>query len=98
MPIFAEMMIGDSVAVVGSLVFAFGAWCVRVELRLNKERQSALALDAALHELRRETKAASDDLHHHGEMLASIKASVDFMALGLRDMTFRLERLGERTL
>ena len=71
---------------------------MRVELRLNKERQALVALESALSELRRESKATADDLHYHGEMLAAIKASVDFMASGLRDMTFRLERLGERTL
>jgi len=92
------MMTADSLALFGSLALAFGAWCVRVELRLNKERHALAALEAAMRELRSETKATADDLHHHGEMLAAIKASVDFVASGLRDMTFRIERLGERML
>jgi len=89
---------GEALAVAASIVLAFGAWCVRVELRLNKERQALQALETAFRDLRQDVQRSSEALQHHGEMLAAIKATVDLMAAALRDMSHRLERLGDRTL
>ncbi len=91
-------MITEAVAALVGVVFAFGAWCIRVELRLNKERQALVALEAAFKDLRQDVQRSSESLRHHGEMLAAIKATVDLMAAALRDMSHRLERLGDRTL
>jgi hypothetical protein len=80
------------------LAIAFGAWCIRVELRLSRERQWLLALQAAVNDLRRDARRSSESLGRQGEMLAAIKATVDLTASALRDMSLRIERLGERAL
>ena len=83
---------------VAGAALGFGAWCIRVELRLNKKRQALAALESSFRDLRREVQRSSEALQHHGEMLAAIKATVDLMAGALRDLSHRLERLGDRTL
>ena len=88
----------DALSLSAGLALGFAAWCVRVELRLNKERQLLQALEGDLQRLQRDLQRSSEDLHHHGEMLAAIKATVEMMASALRDLSLRLERLGERTL
>lgn len=90
------MMEVNGIAALAGLLIAFAAWCVRVELRLNKERQSTAALEAAMKELRQDWIRSAEALQRHGETLAAIKATVDLMAGALRDMTHRLERLGDR--
>lgn len=92
------MIEGEALAVAASLTFGFAAWCVRVELRLNRKRQAIHALEESFRELRQDVQRSSEALQHHGEMLAAIKATVDLMANALRDMSHRLERLGDRTL
>lgn len=92
------MMPTELPAVLAGMVLGFAAWCVRVELRLNRERQALVSLEHSLRELRLEVKSSSDDLHRHGETLAAIKATVDLTASSLRDLGFRLERMAERTL
>lgn len=92
------MIYENAATLLASMTLCFAAWCFRVELRLNKDREALRALESDLSRLHRDLQRSSEDLHHHGEMLAAIKATVEMMASALRDLTFRLERLGERTL
>jgi hypothetical protein len=99
-PDFLEVrqMWTDAAAVAVGCVAGFAGWCIRVELRLHHDRQSLEGLAQEMSELRLVTKVTADEMHRHGEMLAAIKASLDFITSGLRDVSVRLERLGDRTL
>lgn len=88
----------DALTLLTGVALGFAGWCVRVELRLNRTRQGLHTLEADLLQLQRELRRSSEDLHHHGEMLAAIKATVELTASALRDLSLRVERLGERTL
>lgn len=79
-----------------ALAITFAGWCVRVEVRLNRDRQALASLETDLREMREVAKGHSEDTRRHGEMLAAIKATVDLMATALHDLGLRLERLKDR--
>ncbi|MBS1716449.1 MAG: hypothetical protein JSS72_01805 [Armatimonadetes bacterium] len=71
---------------------AFAAWCVRVEMRLSRERQNAAGLQSSADELKTSLKELAEESRHHGEALAAINASMDHLSKGLHDLNLRLER------
>lgn len=86
--------LSEFVGTVAALVLAYSAWCVRVELRLNRFGEVAQRQKVDLAELERRVDRLSEHAQKHGEMLASIQATLVGINSTLQNLLMRMDRTG----
>lgn len=83
---------GEFIGTLAALVVAYSAWCVRVELRLNRFGENTQRLKIDVSEVEKRVDRLGEQAQKHGEMLAGIMATLVSMNSTLQHLVTRLDR------